>query len=53
MNKGVLGADMYNLCVNIAAFGANPVLHIIFHVFMFLLVYFDSSISPLCKDSVI
>ena len=52
-NKGVLGADTYDLCVNMAVLGANPVLHIIFHIFMSLLVYSDSCISPLCEDSVI
>ena len=53
MNKGVLGADMYDLCANIVVFGANLVSHIIFCMFKFLLVYSDSCVSPLCEDSVI
>ena len=53
MNKGVLGVDMYDLCVNIAIFGANPVSHIIFCIFMFFLVYSVSCVLPLCEDSVI
>ena len=52
MNKGVLGADTYDLFANMAVFGANPVLHIIFHIFMFFLVYSVSCVSPLCEDSV-
>ena len=53
VNKGVLGVDMYDLCANMAVLDANLVLHIIFHIFMSLLVYSDSCISPLCEDSVI
>ena len=44
---------MYDLCANMAVLGANPVLHIIFHIFMSLFVYSDSCVSPLCEDSVI
>ena len=53
MNKGVLGVDMYELCVNIVVFGVNPVSHIIFHIFKFLLVYSDSCVSPLCARIVL
>ena len=53
VNKGVLGVDTYDLCVNMAVLGVNPVSHIIFHIFMSLLVYSDSCVSPLCEDSVI
>ena len=44
VNKGVLGVNTYDLCVNIVVLGANPVSHIISHIFMSLIVYSDSSV---------
>ena len=43
-NKGVLGVNTYNLCANMVVLGANLVSHIIFHIFMFLTVYSNSSV---------
>ena len=53
VSKGVYSVDIDMLCVNMVVLGANLVSHIIFHIFMSLIVYSDSCISPLCGDGVI
>ena len=39
------------LCANMVVLGANPVLHIISHIFMSLIVYSDSSVQGYCYFS--
>ena len=53
VSKGVYSVDIDMLCVNMVVLGVNPVSHIIFHIFLSLIVYSDSCLSPLCEDIVI